>query len=132
MWNFSEIVRSEDRAKLSLMMKFSHSRSTAVAGGDWTIKYKLRRRQGKLTNLFSISAPDRLKPRREHRLDDVMETVKFAAFHDRNNTTGLIGFGTFKVRLREIVGVDLANQVATMFAERIKIEVKSGLKTVKS
>lgn len=127
MWNFNEIVRSEDRAKLSLTMKFSHSNPTAVAGGVWTIKYKLRHREGKLTNMFSISAPDRLKPRREHRLDDVMDTVKFAAFNDRNNTTGLLGFKTFKVRLAEIVGVDLANQVATMFAERIKSEI-----TVKS
>lgn len=123
MWNFGEIVRSEDRAKLSLSMKFSHSKPISIAGGVWTIKYKLRRREGKLTNLFSISAPDRLKPRREHRLDTVMETVKFAAFHDRSNTTGLLGFKTFKVRLAEIVGVDNANKVATMLAERIKSEL---------
>lgn len=123
MWNFNEIVRTEDRAKLSFSMRFSHSNSSAVAGGVWIIKYKLRRRGGKLTNLFSISAPNRLKPRREHRLDTVMETVKFAAFHDRSNTTGLLGFKTFKVRLAEIVGADNANKVAAMFAERIKSEL---------
>lgn len=123
MWNFSEIIRNEDKGKLNLSMTFSHSNPTMVAGGVWTIKYKLRRREGKLTNLFSISAPDRVSPRREHRLDTVMNVVKFAAFHDRKNTTGLIGFKTFKVRLAEVVGADNANKVAAMFAERIKSEI---------
>lgn len=126
MWNFSEISRSDDKGKLNLKMKFSHSNPSVVANGVWTIKYKLRRRAGKLSNLFSITAPDRIKPRREHRLDTVMETVKFAAFHDRNNTTGLLGFKTFKVRLAEIVGVDNANKVAQIFADTIRAELTAG------
>lgn len=123
MWIFSEINRSEGRGKLNLKMTFTHSKG----GGEWTINYRLRRREGKLKNLFSVIAPDRLYPRREHRLDTVMIVIKNCAFHDRSNSTGLVGFKTFNCRLREVVGADEANRICKMFADRIKAEITVGV-----
>lgn len=116
MWQFGEIVQKEGRGKLNLEMRFNHSKG----GGVWTIKYRLRKRQGKLSNLFNIYAPDKQHPRREHRLDTVMLVIKRAAFSDRYNTTGNVDFKTFKRRLSEVVGVEESNRVGLMFAERIK------------
>jgi hypothetical protein len=121
MWMFNDIVQREGKGKLNLEMSFTHDKG----GGVWTIKYKLRKREGKYTNLFNIYAPNRQTPRREHRLDTVMLVIKNCAFHDRHNTTGYIGFKTFKLRLSEVVGMENANRVAFMFADRIKEEVSA-------
>jgi hypothetical protein len=117
MWIFDDIVKSE-KGRLNLSMQFYHSKG----GGIWRIKYRLGKRGDKLVNLFNIFAPDRLHPRREHKLDTVMLVIKHAAFHDRHNSTGNVGFKTFKCRLREVIGADQANVIAQMFADRIKKE----------
>lgn len=116
MWMFGDIVQCEDRGKLNLEMCFNHSKG----GGTWRIKYRLRKRQGKLTNLFNIYAPDRQHPRREHKLDTVMLVIRNCAFSDRYSSTGNVDFKTFKRRLAEVVGVEESNRVGLMFAERIK------------
>jgi len=121
-------VQVRRQGKLSLECNFKHEKSNQV----WRIVYCLRKKKDengnyKHVNVFNIHAPDKMVPRREHKLDSVMKVVKNAAFSDRKNTTGGIAFSVFKIRLSEIVGKDFSDYIAGEFAKRIKEEL-----TVKS
>lgn len=116
MWIYSDIVKLDKKGKLALTMTFKHSNG----GGSWTINYRLRKREGKFANLFNIVAPDIYYPRRDHKLDTVMNVIRFAAFSDRYHTTGNVDLKTFKRRLSEVIGVEESNRVANMFVETIK------------